>query len=441
MWVSAMDERIKACVPVVSVGSFESYIMRTNCVCEVLPDGLTFTEESGVLALVAPRALKICNCIHDSNPTFFPAEMLRSFKETRKVFKAYDADSKLSYQVFNQPHGYWPEIREVMLGWFDFHLKGIGHGSPRQEEPFDTLTEEEVMVFEKGQRPAEVGSIAEFCRAKADALRNDLQGKASFDSAIEIAELKKTARIHSLLKLKEAYEYTAGDGWRKFALESECGRMIPALVKEPTDGSNDFTIAAAPEGKEQLEKTASFKSLLKSGKGIVVFDPWGTGETAAETGLVGGVTQHDLARSCLWLSKTLVGEWAKDYLLVVEWAYQSLNASSVSLFGFKDCGFSALIASAVSESELAVTAEETPVSFKMGEQAINSFFSMGIHVPGFLNWGDVSLLVALTGTKIELLQPVFMDGAKLSMEDKERFGAEFAETATKCSSKTETKLI
>jgi len=70
MWLAALDDRITTAVPVVSVGTFESYIMRSNCVCEYLPNGLTFTEESGVLALIAPRALKICNCLGDSNITF-----------------------------------------------------------------------------------------------------------------------------------------------------------------------------------------------------------------------------------------------------------------------------------------------------------------------------------------------------------------------------------
>ena len=54
-----MDERIAAAMSVVSVGSFESYVYGMNCMCELLPDGLTFTEESGVLALIAPRSFSI----------------------------------------------------------------------------------------------------------------------------------------------------------------------------------------------------------------------------------------------------------------------------------------------------------------------------------------------------------------------------------------------
>ena len=59
MWLAALDDRIAAAMPVVSVGSFESYVYGVNCVCELLPDGLTFTDEAGVLALTAPRPLNL----------------------------------------------------------------------------------------------------------------------------------------------------------------------------------------------------------------------------------------------------------------------------------------------------------------------------------------------------------------------------------------------
>ena len=61
MWLTALDERIKAAMPVVSVGTFESYIMGTPCICEVVADAFDMTEEAGILALVAPRAIKMCN--------------------------------------------------------------------------------------------------------------------------------------------------------------------------------------------------------------------------------------------------------------------------------------------------------------------------------------------------------------------------------------------
>lgn len=167
MWLAAMDERIAAVVPVVSVGTFESYVGRINCVCELLPGALTFAEESAIIALMAPRAVKICNCLGDTNPTFFSAEMLRTYNAARQVFSLYKAEDKQSYQIFNHTHGFWPEIRESMLGWFELHLKGKGIGAPKQETEFSTLPEQNLMVFETGKRPDEVVSIGAYCNAKA----------------------------------------------------------------------------------------------------------------------------------------------------------------------------------------------------------------------------------------------------------------------------------
>ncbi|MCW3106716.1 MAG: hypothetical protein JWQ09_1222, partial [Segetibacter sp.] len=124
MWLTAMDERIKAAVPVVSAGTFESYIMGTPCFCEVLVDGLTFTEEAGVLSLVAPRAIKMCNHNKDANQAFNPREMLRSYKNAKPVFEMLAAENNIAYQTFDLPHGYFAEDRETMLGWFNLHLKG-----------------------------------------------------------------------------------------------------------------------------------------------------------------------------------------------------------------------------------------------------------------------------------------------------------------------------
>jgi hypothetical protein len=128
MWLAAIDDRIKAAVPVVSVGTFESYVLGHNCICEVLVDGLTYTEASGVLGLMAPRALKMHNHKRESNPAFFPEEMLRTYKNAKPIFELHGARDKISYDLFDLTHGYFQENREGMIGWFDLHLKGEGDG-------------------------------------------------------------------------------------------------------------------------------------------------------------------------------------------------------------------------------------------------------------------------------------------------------------------------
>ena len=95
-----MDDRIKAAVPVVSAGTFESYIMGTPCICEVLPGGLNLIEEAGILALIAPRAVKMCNHRQDRNQAFQPNEMIRSYHNAKPVFDWYGAGKNIELSDF-----------------------------------------------------------------------------------------------------------------------------------------------------------------------------------------------------------------------------------------------------------------------------------------------------------------------------------------------------
>ena len=393
MWLAAMDDRVTAAVPVVSVGTFESYIMRSNCICECLPNGLTFTEESGVLALVAPRALKICNCLKDSNPTFFPAEMLRSYAETRKVFKAYDSDTKLAYQVFNKAHGYWPEIRETMLGWFDLHLKGIGNGAPKLEKAFKCLSKEKMMVFKKGKRPNEVISIADYCRKKAV----ELEQTASGSSKDELKDIFK----FSELELKTAHQYADNSGWKSFALETTCGRMIPVLVREPQENSKDYVIATGPTGKDSLADSKYFEKLLNGKKGIILFDAYASGETAEDDPAVTLSPYHTSGRALLWLGRTLYGEWSKDFALLTTWSQEALGAEKVELFGYKEIGIAAIISGTLLNK--AVNAEKSPKSFVFTDRKTSSELSMGFCIPNILKWGDLDGIIKLNDAEVSFI--------------------------------------
>lgn len=402
MWLTAMDDRVAAAVPVVSVGSFQSYIMASNCICECLPNGLTFTEESGVLALIAPRAFKICNCLGDSNPTFYPAEMLRSYTETRKVFQAYGKDAKLAYQVYNKPHCYDSEIRGAMLGWFDLHLKGIGTGAAREEIPFDALPEEKLMVFEKEKRPEEVIGIAEYCRWQGEELKAEI-AVAKIDKESKKTELCDVLKVSAPLTPKTVYEYGLESGWEKIAVETDCGRMIPVLRRKPQDGSSDYIIASSLNGKSELADNKYLNDAFDSGKGIILFDVYGSGETSAPDKNVTLSPYHTLARALLWLGRPLYGEWCREYAMLASWCRESCGAGNIELFGFKECGIAAIFAGALSANEVAVTAEKSPRSFIFTTNERSAKLSMGFCLPNILKWGDLELAVSLNAGKVSLL--------------------------------------
>lgn len=440
MWLAAMDERIVAAVPVVSVGSFESYVNASNCICELLPDGLTFTEESGVLALTAPRALKICNCLGDSNPTFFPSEMLRTFAETRKIYQIYDnADAKLSYQIFNLPHGYWPEIREAMLGWFDLHLKGTGHGQPEKEISFEVIPEEKLMFYQQGKRDQKVIPIADFCIKQGNKLRKQYLECETFDSEIEIKKLAVILRLGKPLVPARIHEYGKEDGWEKYALETECGRMIPLLLKPPARNTHDYVILCHPEGKEKLAGSRLLEDVPLE-RGIILLDFYGSGETGADESPK--ALYHTFARSLLWLGRTMMGEWVKDINLVSEFARSSLKARQITVGGVKDAGIAALFAAAFSKDITEVKLFQSPVSYLFAEKIIPpDFFSMAIHLPGFLNWGDISLAAGLAKAQVQFILPVKMDGSDLSVAELKYFEKEFADICRKCGKQERCKFV
>jgi hypothetical protein len=403
MWLSAMDERIRAAVPVVSVGTFQSYIMRSNCICECLPDGLTFTEESGVLGLIAPRALKICNCLEDSNPTFYPSEMLRSYNETRKVYKAYGKDTELAYQIFNMPHGYWPEIRQTMLGWFDLHLKGAGHGAPKLEIDFDHLPEEKLMVFEKGKRPDEVISIADYCRQKG-ALLKEAAGTVDCDVGCKKEQLKRIVKFSPDLKLKYAHQYADNSGWETFSLETTCGRMIPVLLKKPQDGSKDYVLASSSNGKADLADSKYFAELETSKKGIVLFDVYCSGETAGIDESASRLSPyHTVSRALLWLGRTLYGEWCREYALLAKWVKEGFDADNIEFFGYKEAGITAIITSTLLEENIPVTAEKSPKTFVFNDNQTSSELSMGYCLPNILKWGDIDTIISLNKSEVSYI--------------------------------------
>jgi hypothetical protein len=97
IWLAALDERIKATMLVVSTGTFEAHVMGSPCICEVMDGALNFTEESGVLALIAPRALKMCNHNKDEIPAFLPSQMLRSFNNIKPVYRMYGAENNVTF--------------------------------------------------------------------------------------------------------------------------------------------------------------------------------------------------------------------------------------------------------------------------------------------------------------------------------------------------------
>lgn len=415
MWLAAMDERVKAAMPVVSVGTFESAVMGSNCVCEMLPNGLTFTETSGVLALIAPRAVKMCNHHQDSNPTFYPDEMIRSYHNSLPIFQMHGAEENIAYELFDLTHGYWPEDREAMLGWFDLHLKGLGDGAPREEIPFENLPVEKLMVFEKGKRDPKVLSLEVYAKMKGRHQEKLNAERSSINPDALRMELKDLLGIDQALLIKEVHRFDAAGGWERLALETGDGRLIPLLHRPAKTRGSAYTILSRSEGKHAIS-AALLEELKNKGDGLVVMELSGTGELESLTdrSRTGLPPFHTLARAHLWLGKTLLGQWAEEIHAVTAFVKNTYAAGTLVLDADREAGLAALLGLAAESYPVdQLVLRYVPTSYVFDSREQVDYFSMGIHLPRIVNWGDIIQAAVLADKKISWLNPVSISGRPL----------------------------
>lgn len=426
MWLAAIDERVKAVVPVVSVGTFQSYVMNSNCICELLPDGLLFTEEAGVLGLIAPRALHIFNATADKNPSFTTAEMLRSYQGALPIFRELNAEKQIKYTLFQTGHGYPKEMREAMLGWFNLLLKNTGEGQSQPEEPFRLLTQRSLATYKKGEREQNVITTAQFVQAEGSRLRAELMRRPddAGQSRKELTDLLKVGVMPDVVNVK-----TLGveNGWEKLALENSEGNLIPILHRPPRHGKQ-YSILFSGGGKDSIP-TSLIQASLKDESGLVIIDLWGSGEqaSASATKIDGHLPPyHTLARSALWMGKTVMGQWVKDIHTTVKYLRSKESDVKITLKGVEEAGVAAILFGALFSEVADIVSINSPYSYLFDTREGVDRFNMSVHIPGFLVWGDLSLAASLSSAQITLLHPKSMSGNTPSAVQLEEVKAEYA---------------
>ncbi len=75
---------------------------------------------------------------------------------------------------------------------------------------------------------------------------------------------------------------------------------------------------------------------------------------------------------------------------------------------------------------------EAPISYLFDDRESVDFFSSGIFLPGFLNWGDVSLAAALCGKNISFINPVTISGKKIGESRLKEYQTEFERVRNIC---------
>jgi hypothetical protein len=183
--------------------------------------------------------------------------------------------------------------------------------------------------------------------------------------------------------------------------------------------------------------------LKKKGSGITIVDLSGTVEVTSTTSLSldGRGKLHTLSRAELWLGKTVLGESVKELKVVNQFLNTYYKAQKVSIDGTKEAALAGLFLCALEGNIDNITLREAPVSCLFDNRETVDFFSMEIHLPGFLSWGDLSLASALSGTNITFINPVSMSGKILSADRLKEYQVEYDNIRRICGKKGKTSFI
>ncbi len=398
MYAAAMDERLKAAVPVCSVGNYQAYLGAACCMCEVVPGALGFTEESGLLAMVAPRALMVVSATRDA-PQFSVDAAKVSIKGAMPVFKLIGKEKSLHHAIFESGHDYSQAMREAMYGWMTRHLKGEGDGSPIKELAFKTEPPEELRCFPGDTRPKEFMTLPKFAAAEARKLLAAMPERGT--DQLRLEDQVQMLRWEVRRKALETVLGTPFDpvteprvSYDRFA--GRTGTTVVLLSFEPA-----ATVMAGPLAK----------AIRAAGHQLNVVELRATGATAVARDVVGRAPDHNSAEWSLWLGRPLLGQWVHDVKRLVS----VLEAKEIAVVGEGPAGLIALAAAAMNDRITQVAAIKSLASFVSDEPYVGQ--RLGTLAPGILREvGDVAHLAALAhARRVVVADGVNGGGQKLAI--------------------------
>ncbi|MEH6307867.1 acetylxylan esterase [Olivibacter sp. CPCC 100613] len=440
MWLAALDERVKAAVPVVSVGTFESYVMNSNCVCELLPNGLTFSEESLVLGLVAPRALKILSALGEDNSAFYPKEMLRSYEYAQELYNKTGAADKLAYELFEQEHTYSIEMLRVAIKWFDLHLENTSTSERLKGLETEALLDQELLRTYRKGRPALVETTGHFCLHRGVLLRS----KSLAENVPCLTKLNELAKLIGQVEQKTLKQVTGkkDNEWQKIVLTCSTGQEIPLLLYEPKERITCCKVVFHGDGKGATP-VKLMKDAQEEGHVLVLVDLWGLGEQAsveASKNDEGLPKFHTLSRSALWLGRTVLAEWLSDMELIYHWLIKR-GMQAITFIGYREPSVATLIFSTRHELKDLVL-HDAPYSYVFDDRTGLDYYNMSIHIPGVLCWGDLTMIAVLSkATTIQFVHARSMSGRKLDQKGVNELQEEIALMKQKWNKSNKIKFI
>ena len=424
MYAGAWDDRLKAAVPVCSVGNYQAYLGAGCCMCELVPGALRFAEESAVLGLVAPRGLLIVNATRDA-PQFSVAEAKKSLARVEPIFRLLDRPANVRHTIFESGHDYSRPMREAMYGWMTLQLKGEGDGSPIAEPAFQAEDPEALRCYPGDTRPDDWATIPRFAAARGRQLLasrpepTDAAGwRATSEARRAVLVDKVFGGFPAAPSVAPSSEAIADGRARLVRFQSEPGLELTARVEAGKGPTAPLAILIDLDGAEKAGSGTLASEIRRSGWGLVTLDLRATGKLAWTSDKVGRAPDHNTAEWGLWIGRPLLGQWVHDVRRLLDALGRSDGAppTEVVLIGDGPGGLVALCAAAVDRRVARVAAVGTLASYLSEGPYVGQ--RLGIMAPGIIrDVGDVAHLAALVAPRrVVIAGGVAGDGKPLAAD-------------------------
>ncbi|MEE3373164.1 MAG: alpha/beta hydrolase family protein [Planctomycetota bacterium] len=393
MYAGAWDERLRCVVPVCSVGSYQAYLGAACCMCEVVPSALTYTEEWGILGLVAPRPLLVINATRDA-VQFSVQEAQQTVKKARAAYNLYDCGELIKQLPIDSVHDYNQPMREAMYGWMTRHLKDEGDGTPIPEPPLQTEDPQALRCWPERARPRTFVTLPQFAGrlARNITMRNQPPVDISHWETERLWRREGFGRVFAeSTPLPETTVSGAPVEAGKHQVVSEPGISV-AFERRLPSGVPRKRLLLLDLDRDAGGTSSLIETALAQRIEVVTVNLRATLQSAPPEDRIGQAVDHNSAQWGLWVGRPLLTQWVRDVRSVLNVLPQDQLA--VGLAGVGSAGMVALC-SAVADRRIGeVVLLDSPLTMVTDDPLPEG--RVGILVPGMLGKiGDVPQLIAL----------------------------------------------
>ena len=369
-YITAADERVKACSPVCGTATLASHIydrvIDGHCDCMWWINTAKW-DLADIAALIAPRPLLIASATQDG---IFPIHAIREVhSQLQKLYRTLDVAENLRLVETPGGHSYHERSRTAIFSWFLKHLAGRDV-VPAEVGDIETdtarlETEDTLRVYAAGS-PAGNRTLTIHDELITLAPPPALSSVASLEASRKQIVEKLRAdtfnhfpRTPARLDIDEEFALDGGMGTR-FAFTSEDGWRLHGLRRNPRNfqGAAPAVVVLRSPG-EARNDSETFAQSIRMPWITLVVETRGTGDTSWGEDL-----NWHVRRASAWTGRTIASMRVWDALRAIETAraLPGVDPSQISLAARGEMAAVALYAALLDGRMTAVLLDSPPAT-------------------------------------------------------------------------------